>query len=145
MLYRICQQILANEPRISWDIPDGHSERNWYAIDAIGDYKTLLIHGDQFRGTSGMPWYAIQKKVGGWKLGAIEYDFHDVFFGHYHQPTRLTLNSVTARCSGSTESHNDYAMEQLASVGRPSQWLMFAKPDWGITAEYVVWLDEAQV
>lgn len=142
MLYRICQQILANEPRITWNIPDGHSERNWYAIDQIGSYRSLLIHGDQFRGSSGMPWYGIQKKVGGWKMGAIEHDFDDVMFGHYHQPTRLTLNRVTARCSGSTESHNDYAMEQLAAVGQPSQWLLFVHPERGVTAEYVVWLNE---
>ena len=100
------------------------------------------MHGDQFRGGSGgMPWYSVHKKVGGWKMGAIEEDFDDVAFGHWHQPTRITLNSVTARCSGSTESHNDFAQEMLAAVGRPSQWCLFANDDIGITAEYVVWLD----
>lgn len=141
MLYRICQQLMASEERITWTIPDGPGERNWYAIDDIGGYRTLLVHGDQFRGTSGMPWYSLQKKVGGWKMGALAQGFDDVAFGHYHQPTRITLNTVTARCSGSTESHNDYAAEQLAAVGRPSQWLLFVRAGRGVTAEYVVWLD----
>jgi hypothetical protein len=145
MLYRICQQILAGEKRVTWNIPDGAGERNWYAVDTIGSYSTLLVHGDQFRGTSGMPWYSIQKKVGGWKLGAVPHKFEDVFFGHYHQPTRLTLNNCTARCSGSTESHNDWAAEQLGAVGRPSQWLLFVHPNHGVTAEYCVWLDNENI
>jgi hypothetical protein len=143
MIYRITQQLLAGEDRLTWVIPDGMDERNWYAVDTIGNYSSLLLHGDQFRGQSGMPWYGLQKKVGGWRLGAIPEHFDDVYFGHYHQPTRVTLNSVTARCSGSTESTNTYAMEQLAAVGEPSQPLMFVNPEKGIvTAEYCCWLDK---
>jgi hypothetical protein len=146
MIYRITQQLLAGEDRLSWTIPDGMSERNWYAVDKIGNYSSLLLHGDQFRGQAGMPWYGLQKKIGGWRLGAIPEHFSDVFFGHYHQPTRVTLNSVTARCSGSTESMNTYAMEQLAAVGEPSQPLMFVDPSRGIvTAEYTCWLDKKEL
>lgn len=142
MLYRITQQLLAGEKRLSWTIPDGGRERNWYAIAEIGGYRALCIHGDQFRGQSGMPWYGIAKKAGGWAMGAIDEQYSEILFGHYHQPTRLTLNSVTARCSGSTESHNTYAQEQLAAVGRPSQNLLFVSPSRGaVTAEYCVWLD----
>jgi hypothetical protein len=144
MLYRNTQRILADRPgfdRLTWDIPSIPNERAWYAISKIGRYSTLLIHGDQFRGTSGIPWYGLQKKAGGWALGAIEETFHDVDFGHFHQPTRVTLNNVTARCSGSPESHNTFAQEQLAAVGRPSQGLRFVHPGKGmVTAEYTVWL-----
>lgn len=143
MLYKITEQLLSNEKRLTWDIPDGDRERNWYAVAEIGKYRALCIHGDQFRGQSGLPWYGIQKKVGGWALGAIEETYNEVLFGHYHQPTRITLNSVTARCSGSPESHNTYAQEQMAAVGRPSQNLLFVHPDRGmVTAEYCVWLDQ---
>lgn len=143
MLYSITQQLLADEKRLTWDIPMGQRQRNWYAVANIGAYSSLLLHGDQFRGHSGIPWYGLQKKVGGWALGAIEETYKDVDFGHYHQPTRVTLNKVTARCVGSPESHNDYAIEQLAAVGTPSQGLRFVHPGKGIvTAEYTVWLDE---
>lgn len=143
MLYRITQQLLADQDRITWHIPDGDRERNWYSIAKIGKYSSLLIHGDQLRGYGGMPWYGLQKKVGGWRLGAIPEHFQDVYFGHYHQPTRVTLSSVTARCAGSPESYNTYAMEQLAAVGFPSQPLMFVHPGKGIvTAEYTIWLSE---
>lgn len=142
MLYRICQQILAHEPNITWAIPDGPGERNWYAVDNLGNRSYLLIHGDQIRGGfAGFPFYGLAKKSWGWATGAIPEHFDEVILGHWHQPTRVTLNRITARVNGSTESYNTYAMEQLAAVGRPSQWLLFAHPENGITAEYCVYLD----
>lgn len=142
MLYRVVQQILQDEERLTWDIPDGRGERNWYTVDRIGEYGCLLAHGDQIRGHAGFPFYGLAKKVWGWATGAVREPFDDVFIGHWHQPTRVTLNRITARVSGSPESDNTYAQEQLAAVGRPSQWLLFAHPNRGVTAEYCVWLDD---
>jgi hypothetical protein len=140
MLYRIVQLIFENEPRIKFNIPDGKGERNWYAIDKIGNYSSLLIHGDQFGSLSAF--YSFQKKIYGWKVGAIQEHFDDVYCGHFHTPTKLTFNTVQFRISGSPESTNTYAMESLAAIGRPSQPLMFAHPERGIvTAEYNCWLD----
>jgi hypothetical protein len=143
MLYRICQQLLADEKRLTWTIPDGSRERNWYAVDRIGNYSCLLFHGDQIRGGfAGFPFYGLAKKVWGWKAGAIAEQFDDVAFGHWHQNVDVTLNSTIARCAGSPESDNTYAQEQLAAMGQPSQRLLFVRPDRGmVTAEYKVWLD----
>lgn len=152
MLGRIVQLILEQEiaaGRVEFKMLDPDGERNWYHVAHIGNYRSMLIHGDQFRGHAGMPWYSLQKKVGGWSLGAIG-DFivderpghSDIDFGHWHQPTRVTLNRVTARCNGSTESYNTFAIEQLAAVGQPSQGLRFVDPERGrVTGEYTVWLD----
>lgn len=143
MLYSIVQQIMeaSGEKRITFDIPQGPHERNWYAVDRIGKYSSLLIHGDQFRGRSGIPVAAMVKKVALWSMGGIADRFDDVAFGHYHQPTRITVNTATVRCAGSPESDNSYASESLAAVGRPSQPLMFVNPEKGsVTAEYQVWL-----
>lgn len=147
MVYTITRQLLeyAGEKRIEWNIPDGEGESNWYAIANIGNYSSLLLHGDQFRGASGIPVAAINKKVAGWAIGAIPEHFDDVDFGHYHTPTRLTVNRVTARCVGSPESDNGFAQEVVAAVGQPSQALRFVEPQRGIvTAEYVVWLTDEE-
>lgn len=144
MLYRITQQLLAGEKRLTWAIPDGMGERHWYAVDKIGNYSCLLMHGDQIRGGfAGFPFYGLAKKVWGWKAGAIPEHFDDVVFGHWHQNVTVTLNRTIARCNGSTESDNTYAQENLAAMGRPSQRLMFVHPKRGrVSAEYLVWLDE---
>lgn len=142
MAYRITQLMLKDEKRVSFNIPDGTGESHWYTVAEVYDnYRVLLFHGYNLRGGSGFPWYGLMKKVGGWSLGAIPEKFHDVDFGHWHQPTRVTLNRVTARCNGSPESHNTFAQEALAAVGRPSQGLRFVHPKYGVTAEYVVYLD----
>lgn len=143
MLYRITQQLLATEKRLTWNIPDGMGERHWYAIDTIGNYSSLLLHGDQFGGRmmGSLTRLGIQRKVGGWKSGAIPEPFKDVTFGHWHCLEEFTVSNCTARCNGSPESYNTFAQEALAAMSPPSQRLMFVHPERGIvTAEHKVWL-----
>jgi DNA repair exonuclease SbcCD nuclease subunit len=143
MLYKIVEQILAHEPRIKFNIPDGKGERNWYGILREGDYSALMIHGDQIRGHSGFPWYGLGKKVNGWASGAIREPFKDVFMGHWHQNAVIPLNDRDVYVNGSTESYNTYAIENLAAIGRPSQRLLFVSPEKGsVTAQYKVNLTE---
>lgn len=141
MLARIVADTVT-DPRLTWTLAEPAGERGWYAIDRIGNYSCLLFHGDQIRGGfAGFPFYGLAKKVWGWSTSIGE-PFNDVALGHWHTPTRVTLNTVTARVNGSTESDNTYALEQLASAGRPSQWLYFVEPDKGrVSAEYCVYLD----
>lgn len=141
MLYRITQLMFEKEPRVKFVIPDGRGERHWYAVDKVGKYKALLCHGDQFGSLSSF--YQFQKKAYGWKIGAIEEDFDDIYIGHFHTPTKMTFNTVQLRIAGSPESVNTYAAETLAAAGRPSQTLVFVHPEKGIvTAEYNCWLDQ---
>jgi hypothetical protein len=144
MVYRITQQIMANEHRLTWNIPDGAGERHWYAVDQIGTYRTLLFHGDQIRGGgfAGFPFYGAAKRIWGWKTGAIKQPFDDAFCGHWHQNVTMTLNSTILRVNGTTESDNTWANEELAVTGRPSQRMQFVHPERGVTSEHIVWLDE---
>jgi hypothetical protein len=136
-LYETVRLILADEKRITWDIPEGSSgDRAWYTVDKIGNYSCMLIHGDQIRGSLGIPFYGVRKKVLGWKAAAMDGqmpDFKDLAFGHWHQLYQQEFNGITVRCSGSTESSNHYALEALAAQGRPTQRLMFVHPVKGCT------------
>lgn len=140
MLARIVSEVVT-DPRLTWTLTEPTGERGWYAIDHIGRYSCLLFHGDQVRGGfAGFPWYGFGKKVLGWRQ-TME-PFTDAACGHWHQPVSFPLNEVIVRVNGSTESDNTYALENLASAGRPCQWLYFVNPDKGrVTAEYRVWLD----
>jgi len=141
MLYRILETLFRDESRISWTIPDGPGERNWYAVDSIGSHSWLLCHGDQFRWGIKSP--SAENKILGWRTGAIPEPFQEVVCGHWHNINSLTLRggTTTLRVNGSTESYNTYAQEFIGSMSRPAQWLMFAHPNHGVTAEYRVWLD----
>lgn len=139
LLYKILELMFDKEERITFNIPDGKGERNWYAVDSVGNYSSLLIHGDQLPAPTA--YYGYFKKIMGWKDGAIPEDFNDVFMGHYHQQFKMTIGSTILRISGSPESYNTYAQEFFSSMSRPCQHLMYIHPEHGVTSEYSIWLD----
>jgi len=145
MLGSIMSMIYRDEKRIKWTIPDSSSDNHWFDIADLGENcKFLLWHGDNVRGFNGFPWYGFGKKLQGWKTlaanGMME-PFDMAIAGHFHTPTTMYLNGIRLWVNGSTESYNTYALEQLASMGRPCQWLLFCKDGAGVTAEYLVNLD----
>jgi|TARA_R100000329_G_scaffold43017_2_gene40184 hypothetical protein len=145
MLGKILQTMFKGEKRINFIIPEG-VDNHWYTVANLGEAaKFFCFHGDNIRGSMGVPFYGYNKKILGWKAlaanGLME-DFTHAVAGHYHTPTSLYINDVRVWVNGSTESYNSYAQEQLASMGRPSQFCLFVKPDKGVTAEYLVNLEE---
>lgn len=137
MAYRIAED-RCKDLDITWQ----HSDA-WYQHFAIGDYKILLVHGDEIKSFGGnVPAFGIMRKVNSWASGVIE-NFTDAYLGHFHQNISMTLaNGGRVFVTGSIESDNQYAKEFVAATGKPSQRLMFVSPQRGqVTAEYVVWLD----
>lgn len=153
MVYRVVQIAMAHEPRFSIQFAEPtmeSGEGGWYWVSDVNGLRTLLVHGDQFRGQLGLPWYGVRKKVLGWKAMGTNPrmgfpDFDDVAFGHHHQQVTWVVNGIGVRGNGTTESWNDFAAEQLAGMGRPSQRLMFVAESGHVAAEYPdVWLDEGE-
>lgn len=140
MIYNIVRMIHENDPRIEWDIPAGEHEGDFYTIDTIGDKRYLLFHGHQIRGSGA--YATIERRIKNWAMGAIPGGFDYAFCGHFHTPTRLTINNCTLYINGTTETSNGWAVEVLGACGRPCQYLLFAHPTHGITAEYPIYLDQ---
>ncbi len=147
MLYIMCDEILKREPkyrdRVKFHYCEyaelGDNEANWYVVLKAGEYRALCVHGYQFKGSMGFPWYGLAKKVYPWKAGVIRDTFQDVFMGHFHQLGLIPLNDIKVYANGSTESYNTFAQETLASMSDPAQWLLFAQPEKGrIAAAYDV-------
>lgn len=139
MMYQVAASLLESEPRIRFEIP----ERDPWMVADLGDgCRFLLMHGDQVRGSQGIPWYGWSRRVQGldmmsrriWKDLAFDY----VAAGHFHTPVSLYINGARLWINASTESHNPYAAQQLGAAGEPAQWLLFAAPGRGVTAEYLV-------
>lgn len=124
MVYRVAELMLRDEPRLSWNIADPVGERAWYKIMHVGNYRAMLIHGDQIRGSMGFPWYGLGKKVHSWASGGIPETFDDLMMGHYHQMAAVPLNHRTVWANGSTESTNTFAAETLAAQSSPGQWVL---------------------
>ena len=138
MCYEFARKMLSGEKRLTWeDCPEDIQEV------AIGNYRALLMHGDEL-GRSGFAspaaWIAGANR---WKAGAHDYDFHDIYLGHYHRHAQQPIQkNYNIYWTGSTESDNRYARDSMAASGLPSQRLHFVDPEKGrVTAQYQVWLD----
>ncbi len=136
--YALARGQLSEQDRVTWNL---HS--HWYEHVVIGNYEALLCHGDQVKGYSGTPAFAIGRKATAWSSGALPVSFTDLYIGHYHQNLVLTLpNGGQVRMVPSTESGSQYASEFMAAKGRPGQRLVYVHPERGhVTSEYMVWLD----
>jgi hypothetical protein len=139
IVYRIVRERLA-DPRLTWEPGEG-----FYRIVEIGEYRAMLVHGDQIKSFGGnVPAYGVLRKANAWAAGGIPDTFSDVYLGHMHQPMTLQMSGGgLVRMTPSTESGSAYAREFMASHGRPGQRLAFVDPKRGrVTADYLLWLDD---
>lgn len=135
--YRVTEDRTRHLKNVSWQQSD-----DWYQIVTIGNYRALLVHGDEIKSFGGnTPAFGILRKANAWSTGVVE-QFLDVYMGHFHTPMTLTMaNGGRVFVTGSPESHNEYAREFIAATSTPSQRLHFVDPAKGrVTAEYNVWL-----
>lgn len=147
LVYMFAGQALAGEKRLTWQM----SKEDIQRVE-IGNYKALLIHGDEIRwGTAS----TIVRFADRWKSGAYKFfdevdkitkgfDFRDLYIGHFHQHQSWNManGEGSVFMSAAVESGNRYARDLLASNGEPSQRLHFIDPEKGrVTSEYRLWLE----
>ena len=143
LIYRMIRERLAEYEeagRLVWNETQG-----WHSIVEIGNYRALLVHGDEIRSFGGQtPAFGIAKKVNAWATGVVE-PFTDCYMGHWHQPLVIPLAHGRGRTfvNCSIESDNVYAQEFVGASGTPGQRFNLIDPEKGrVTAERVIWLDE---
>jgi len=139
MCYELARQLLQGEKRLTWqDCPEDIQRVE------IGNYRALLIHGDEVGRNGFASPGAIVQHANKWRSGSYPWEFRDVYIGHYHTHAEWSMaNGLGAVYqTGSTESDNRYAGVMLAASATPSQRLHFIDPVKGrVTAAYKVWLD----
>lgn len=139
MTYELARQLLEGNDRVVWTDNGGEDIQRV----EVGNYRALLIHGDEVgRGGFASP-MQIVTHCNRWKAGAYPWEFQDVYVGHYHTHMELSLADGVGAAfwTGSIESDNRYARETMAASAQPSQRLHFVRPDKGlVTAQYKVWV-----
>ena len=122
-----------------------HPRERFFQIVEIGNYRALLVHGDQVKSFGGnIPAFGISRKVNGWATGVLP-PFTDVYMGHFHQPLVIPIANGKGRTfvNPSLESSSAYAAEFIAATGTPGQRFHLIDPRHGrITSERILWADE---
>lgn len=136
MVALLAQEIVGNDERlVSWSITDEDIQR----IE-VGNYRALLIHGDEIGRGGQVSINTVINHAKGWKSGAYDWDFEDIYAGHFHSHRDIEL--PWGGCyfqTGSPETDNRYARDSMASSSKPSQRLHFIDPVKGrVTAQYRV-------
>lgn len=139
---RVAKEMLTNTdgkllPRLEFEVPG-----SFYVVDRVFNWGNLVVHGDQIRGGfAGFPWYGVGKKASGW-ADTIKEPWDYLWFGHFHTMASGTLNHRQFLGNGTTESDNEYALEQLAAAGHPVQRLAFFSAQHGLISDNPVWLTD---
>lgn len=122
--------------RLIWEDSDEDKQRV-----EVGNYRALLIHGDEVGRNGFAAPTTIVNHVAKWKSGAEPWAFRDCYLGHYHTHNEWALPDGEGAVfqTGSPESDNRYARDSMASAAKPSQRLHFVDPAAGrVTAQYRV-------
>lgn len=139
MIGQLAREQLAGETRLTWH----EDEQRQQQQVQIGNYRALLIHGDEIGRNGYASPATIVGHVAKWKSGAWPWPFQDTYMGHYHNHQEWSLpdGRGAVYMTGAPESDNRYARDTMAAAALPSQRLHFVEPDAGlVTAQYKVWV-----
>jgi len=141
MVYHLARSVLNTKydpDRLWWEDSPEDIQRVEF-----GNYRALLVHGDEAGRNGYVSAQTMIQHVNRWKAGAYPWDFRDCYIGHYHRHAEEPLANGEGAIywTGSTESDNRYAMEQLAAAAVPSQRLHFIDMEEGrVAAQYKIWV-----
>ena len=129
--------------RVEWQL----SEDGTQPVE-IGNYRAVLLHGDEFGRSGSVARKTLVQKVVQWKSGAYKvngvfWPFRDAYVGHYHTHGEEPLpdGDGAVYWTGSPESDNGYAHDGMATGSTPSQRLHFIDPRRGwVAGQRKIWL-----
>lgn len=139
MVYELARGLLEQESRLTWqDCPEDMQRVE------IGNYRALLIHGDEVGRNGFASPTTIVNHVAKWQSGSYPWEFRDCYLGHFHTHAEWGLPNGMGSVyqTGSPESDNRYAGVHMAASAIPSQRMHFVDGHKGrVTATYKVFLD----
>lgn len=127
---------------IEFLIPDSYSVN----LD-INNVGFNVFHGDDVRGSSGMPYYGLQRRQKNLIAMASKQAGPRVRYfccGHFHKPGSVGDMDGELMVNGPWPATDAYAFNSFAGFTEPSQWLHGVNPRYGITWRMDVKLREPE-
>ncbi|MEE8607489.1 MAG: hypothetical protein V3S55_07795 [Nitrospiraceae bacterium] len=126
--------LLRTEKRIKFNIP-----RSFWTIMHIRNQRLLIIHGDQIRGSGGMPFYGMQRALG--ELTVLlrsRGGFDAIILGHFHNVGMVDRSDVELIVNGSMKGPDEFSIGALFQGSKPKQLFMGVHPKIGLSFRYPI-------
>ena len=113
----------------------------FYKLVDIQGKRFFLAHFDQFRGSQGVPWFAMTKGIQSWYVTYGGFDY--IVGGHFHKDDFLRLSAKTKLImSGSMVTDDTFTQEVCKTSSIPCQWTFGVNKHKGVTWSYSLIVDE---
>jgi hypothetical protein len=133
LCYLFARENLRNVPNVTFYIPNSYA----VAFDIYG-WRWLQTHGHDVKSWNSIPWYGLNRLIG--NMNALEagrgLPVHYWAFGHFHNASSLPHASGESFVNGSLIGSNEFALNALGKVDRPTQWLLQVHPEHGVTGRW---------
>jgi hypothetical protein len=112
----------------------------FYKIVEIQGLRFFIFHGDQFKASQGVPWFALTKGLQSWYVTYSGFDY--AVCGHFHRDDFLRLNAKAKLIMGASMVTDDpFTEEVIKTSSIPCQWTWGVNKDKGITWSYSLIVD----
>ncbi len=124
---------------------DIHAPRSWSAFVEVRGKTLALNHGDDVRGTWGIPWYGFSKKASRVQalVGRQDRRVDYFWYGHYHTDVAATEAGARDVHTGAFTLTDPFAINAVSSGGEPMQSAMIVDDHPGMRSRLLdlpIWL-----
>jgi hypothetical protein len=129
---------------------DVHAPKSWSAFVDVRGKIMGLNHGDDVKGTWGIPWYGFTKKQSRVQamVGRKDAKIDFFWYGHFHTDVAATEAGVRGIHSGAFTATDGWTAEAIASGGEPMQSMMIVDDHPGMRsrlADIPIWVRDEKV
>ena len=136
VFYKTVGLMLKDQPNLTLK-----ASRSIWALEEVAGFRFLLLHGDDIKGWSGIPWYGIDRAVS--KLTALFASsnrfFDYVCLAHFHSSGTFDHTGAEIILNGSLVGGDEYAASLFLN-NKPKQRIFGVHPEHGKTWEYNIYL-----
>lgn len=134
--YSFVQESLREFTNIEFKIP-----ATWWLYEEIQNHTFFLSHGDNIRGSMGIPYYGVertQSRISGLLSKKPNY----TLLGHFHSSNELSTNFGKVIMNSSFMGGDMYSLKELSRADRPEQKVFGIHHNKGITWNYNIHLED---
>ena len=136
IFYYMLSLLMKDHKNINISIAEGHMA----ILDVFG-YTFLMSHGDEYRGSLGIPVYG-QRRAAHHYMSMTRLAIDVFLHGHHHNPADFDVAFSESIAVGSFQGGSIFSVKNMQTACQPSQLCFFIHPQHRITSKWKITLEE---